>query len=292
MNKLYNIKIMKIKEKEFILENYANIGCKKCSEILKIKRSTIYSFAAKNKLKVNKESLAKIISKSSLENWSKHEKKDSDYKVDPSYFINCTTPKSAYILGLLWADGTVYQKGYENRIAIECLEEDVNIFMKYFEESGDWNIYKRKGRISGSGMINLNTNNKKLAEFLTENDFRNKSTSTPNKIISLIPDNIKHYFFRGWVDGDGCFYFNKKRSCRQFYISGAIEQDWSSVSNLFDDMGVKYSICRITNKHSYSCIRVTNKKDINKIGNYIYQEFEIDKIGLNRKFNKLQEIIS
>jgi len=280
------------KEKEFILNNYANLGGKKCAEILDIKITTIYSFAGKNKLRVDKGVLAKIVSERSKINWSNHEKKDSDYRVNSSYFIDCITPESAYILGLLWADGTVYQNGYQNKIAIECLEEDMNVFMKYFKESGTWNIYKRKGRISGKGMINLYTNNKKLANFLTENDFRNKSIAAPYKIISRIPDDIKHYFFRGWIDGDGCFYFNKKNSCRQFYLSGAIKQDWGPVSNLFDGMGLKYSICRIKNKHSYSCIRVTNKKDIDKIGNYIYKKFETDKIGLNRKFDKLQKIIS
>ncbi len=291
MNKLYNIKIMNETEKQFILDNYSNIGCLECSKILGINKNTIYAFAYNNKLKVDKEAIKIIASKRSVKNWENHNFEDKDYNVSTDFFKTCNTPEAAYILGLLWADGTVYKNNYQNRIAIECLESDMNIWIPYFKKTGNWSIFKRKGRISSKGMISLNTNNKQLVDFLLENDYGNKSIASPDKILKLIPYELKHYFFRGWIDGDGCFYFNKKNSIRQFYLSGAFEQNWDAAEYLFNSMNIKYSICRVTNKTSYSCIRVTNKKGIEKIGEYVYNNFKFDNIGLDRKFDKLQEII-
>ena len=52
----------------------------------------------------------------------------------------------------------------------------------------------------------------------------------------------------------------------------------------------KYSIKRqLTKRGNYSQFKITNKSDILKLGNYIYQNY--DNIGLERKFNKYQDII-
>lgn len=292
MNKTINIKIMNENEKNFILENYSILGGIGCAEILGISRNSIYIFASKNKLKINENVLKKIASKRSKENWKNHEYKDSDYKVSSNFFKKCETPESAYILGLLWADGTIYKKNYHNKISIECLESDMINWLDIFKKSGEWTFYIRKGRISGKNMMTLSTNNKDLINFLIDNNYDIKSTASPDKILSKIPIELQHYFFRGWIDGDGCFYFNKKNNARQFYLSGAFNQDWNASEILFKSIDVKYSICRIENKNSYSCIRVTNKNGIEKIGNFVYKNFKNDCIGLNRKYEKLQEIIS
>jgi len=285
---------MTTQQKNFILKNYPNLGGKQCANILSLPITTINSFAQKNKLSVTKEAINKIASKRTKEMWEKQIFKDEDYKVSSNFFTHCATAESAYILGLLWADGTIYKKDYQNRIAIECLEDDMNEFKKYFKKSGKWSIYNRKGRISGKNMTNLNTNNKFLTDFLIENDYNTKSLKSPIKILNLIPVNLKHYFFRGWIDGDGCFYINKKNSCFQFYLSGSYEQDWSSIEYLLLKLNLKYKINRIINKNNtkYSSIRITNKKGIETLGFYIYKNFKVDKIGLKRKYNKFLEIIS
>lgn len=285
---------MNLEQKRYILKNYNKIGCKKCAEILYIKKTTIASFASKNKLKVNKKTIVKISSERSKLNWNNHIFKDEDYKVNPLYFINCKTPESSYILGLLWADGTVYKKNYYNTISIECLESDMIEFKKYFKKSGNWSEYKREGRISGKTMITLRTNNKKLVDFLFTNNYNKKSYISPNKILSLIPDELKLYFFRGWIDGDGCFYINKKNNCTQFYLSGSFKQDWTAIENLLTMLNIDYKINRIKNKNntSYSSIRITNRKKINMLGNYIYQNFNEDNIGLDRKYKKYIDIIN
>ena len=278
---------MKKTEKEFILTNYSSLGGKKCAEILNLKAPTIITFANRNGLKINSDALKSIRSSRSLNNWKNYIKKEENYKVNPNFFINCDTPESAYILGLLWADGTIYK----DTITIECLEADMCIFQSAFLKSGIWGSYIRKGRISGKNMQILKTSNKKLADFLRNNDYQEKSLKSPNKILSLIPKNIRPYFFRGWIDGDGCFYLNEKHYCKQFYISGSFEQDWYSFEELCFALDIKFKIVRIKKKTKYSALRITNKKDINLLGDYIFQFFSKDNIGLLRKYEKYCNII-
>jgi hypothetical protein len=130
--------------------------------------------------------------------------------------------------------------------------------------------------------------------FLIENDYDKKSYTSANKILSKIPNEIKHYWFRGLIDGDGCFYHytpKKGSTLRQFVLTSTYEQDWTYFENLCKELEIKYTIKRIKNiKSASSVIRITNKKGIKKLGEYIYQNFKKDSIGLIRKFNKFKLI--
>lgn len=92
------------------------------------------------------------------------------------------------------------------------------------------------------------------------------------------------------IDGDGCFYYKEKMS-NQFYLTGTIEQDWSSFITIFESIDVRVKHIKIQNKNKSSFIRVTNVKDIKKIGDFIYSTIEEDSIGLKRKYEKYKLII-
>ena len=94
------------------------------------------------------------------------------------------------------------------------------------------------------------------------------------------------------VDGDGCFYYKEKCAC-QFILTGTLYQDWILFDKIFNSIDVKCGLVRFTSKKTgYSQLRVTNKKDIKKIGNFIYSTIEDDNIGLVRKYEKYKLIIS
>ena len=62
-------------------------------------------------------------------------------------------------------------------------------------------------------------------------------------------------------------------------------------------LNIKYSIARKqqlqNNKvNKFSIIRITNRKGIKILGDYIYQNYENDKIGLQRKYDKFVKIKS
>ena len=61
---------------------------------------------------------------------------------------------------------------------------------------------------------------------------------------------------------------------------------------IFNKIGVeKYKIEKYKKKSEYSQIKITNKKDIKIIGDFIYSSIQEDNIGLNRKYKKYKDLI-
>ena len=207
-------------------------------------------------------------------------------KIKHTLFTKDFTPESVYILGLLWADGHINKKS--NSISIECNRDDIDFFYSVFKETGEYNLYyrHRKNR-KEQGVINCSSY--ELSNFLKENNYMEKSLLSPNKILSKIPENLIHYFFLGWSDGDGCFYHNTKKTLIQFIISGSYEQDWSSLTNICEKLKINFKIDRFTtNKnHKYSRFLIYRNEDILNFGNFIYSG---KNLGLSRKFEKFFEI--
>jgi hypothetical protein len=203
-------------------------------------------------------------------------------------FSNIKTKEISYILGFLWADGYI-RKPYTISSTINM--KDSADMKRIFSKTGDWNFYncnkldKRTNRNYTN--FTITTSNRCIVDFLIENDYDKKSIVSPTKILSRIPDEYKLYFFRGISDGDGCFYKNK--TLYQYIITGAYEQDWFSVEELFKQLKINYNIRLSKTKNSkYSQIKITNKNDIDIFGEYIYKNF--DNLGLNRKYSKYLEI--
>ncbi len=204
------------------------------------------------------------------------------------------SPEKAYTLGFLWGDG--HLKSFKRAdgsvsdihyISLEIIKDDLDQIINAFNVWGQWSIYfrKRKNR-QEQGIITSFDN--KFGWFLTINDYLTKSIVEPSKILSIIPGSLHQYWWRGFVDADGCFYSNGTTS--QFSISGAFELNWIEATNLFNALKInKYQIQHRAHKKSKSsCIRISNKYDIINLGKYIYADNL--SLGLNRKFNKFIEI--
>ena len=191
--------------------------------------------------------------------------------------IDFTDKNFIYLLGLLWSDGHVSKK--TNSLGIECIETDMLKFKPILESISNWSYYRRERQ--HKPVVNAYITDKIFRDLLVENDYLEKSINSPYKIYSKIPSELKKYFMLGVVDGDGCFYFNKKQYARQFILTGTYEQDWSLFEDFFNDIEAKHSIIRVKNKKSgYSQFRITNKKDLIKLGNLLYN----DMIILDRKY--------
>jgi hypothetical protein len=271
-----------------VINDYPLLGAKQCSikyntsynkiYWIKIKYNLILNENIRIQIKKNAINLRKII----------QDKKNIKHLVDENVFMNKFIKESVYLLGFIWGDGYILNTGKNNQIRIECITEDINQLKPIFKKTGVWKYYKRL-RINKKREVTIAlTSNKNLVEFLIQNDYKNKSKTTPEKIWNLIPDEYKKYFILGWIDADGCFYWNEKNCCRQFYISGSYEQNWSVFENLLISLNANYKIIRINKKTKYSYIRITDKLSINKIGKYIYDDI----IPFQRKFEKYKLIIA
>lgn len=201
--------------------------------------------------------------------------------VNADHFIECSTPEHAYLLGFIWADGTVLSAYKLKSIRVEITEADMNELKPIFESTGKW-VYSRRERAGRQPQVSAQCDNAKLVDFLVDNDYQNKSVVSPDKILSLIPNHLIEFFIRGWSDGDGCFYHGK--TSNQFTMAGA-DQSWSALSNLLENLGVRASIKRrVVNTHKSSYLRISNKIGIKKFGEFIYETHRT--IGLSRKVEK------
>lgn len=192
---------------------------------------------------------------------------------------------SCYILGLLWADGSMCG----NMVAIESIKEDIESLKNVFLDTGEWNIRYRT-RKEWKPQMCYHISNKEFSFFLKNNDYDKKSYISADKILQKIPDNLKKYWLRGYWDGDGCFYFNATNRTVQCTATSTYEQDWNFLENIYKILNIKYSIRRVKNQRSsYSQIRITNRKDSLKLINYLY-DFE-DDLGFKRKKEKANLIL-
>ncbi len=209
------------------------------------------------------------------------------------YFMNITTKQLSYALGFSWADGYLFKN---TSLRIECIKEDLEEIKDLFSSCGNFKIYYRN-RKNRKEQMRLEINNKTFCTFLQNHGYNNKSNISPFSILEKIPEELRKYFFRGIVDGDGCFYINKKQYLYQFSIGSTYEQDWSYMELLFNSLNIKYSIHRrIHKKSKSSIIRITNKKDICTFCKYIYENsfpeknYESNFIGLSRKRDKAEKM--
>lgn len=152
---------------------------------------------------------------------------------------------------------------------------------------GKWSIQKRKRNKNWAETTAFVTNNKELYTFLLNNDYDKKSYCEPTKILSKIPDEFKHYFWRGYFDGDGSAGLIGRGSYIEF--SSTYDYQYSELISLFDMLNIKtYNLYRQISKkgHKSSVFKLYGKPNV-ILSKYLLTS----EIGLNRKNEKLKQII-
>jgi hypothetical protein len=262
-------------ETNWLRENYPRLGLIKCIPYLP-KRSpdAIRGQVRKMKLFLLPEIKSKISTDCKMKEFSK-------LNVNPEQFFNIQTSEVAYILGILWAEGSVGEKF----ITIKNIKTDMNEIESIFFSIGTWSKYTIK-QLNRKVATQLHIGNMVLSKFLLENGYGSKSGSAC-QILSKIPNHLKHYWWRGYFDGDGYV----RKTAYTIKLSSCYEQDWGFAETLFKSMDIKYHIKRERwwNKkdekwNQASSIIISNAKDVLKFLNYIYTNYESDKYGFTRKY--------
>jgi hypothetical protein len=138
----------------------------------------------------------------------------------------------------------------------------------------EWNISYRK-RENRLEQMKYSLNNRLLSEYFSSYNFNDKSNVSPNKLLSNISEKNKKYFYLGLSDADGCFYYNNKGTY-QYFVSSSYNQDWKHMETIFNFLNIRYIVVKRKQKrkdgnYDYSSIiRISNKNDIIKYGEYIY----------------------
>jgi hypothetical protein len=239
-------------EKNFIKDFYFWIGATGCSKILNRSVSSIRNKASELKIKSSPEfSKLNGMKDYSYENFIKHPNKNT-----------------SYILGLLWADGTILGNG--NSIQISIVKEDFEKVEHIFKEEADWIYYEVNKSGNRKSQTRATINDILFYDFLNLMDYGIKSNGIgPSKILSFLGEELHSHFVRGWFDGDGSFFSYKKRICDNHatFTSGA-EENWEELSNILNKLKIKFSISRT--KHN-SHIVISNQNGFRKLYEYMYK---------------------
>lgn len=205
-----------------------------------------------------------------------------------SFLFELNNKEHIYLMGFLWADG--YLHDTLNRLELSIVTEDFNDINILFD-TNYWAIYQRN-RKERKPQTTVGLYREDVCNvFRNEYNYVEKSYKCPN-FINKIPTEFLHYFIRGFFDGDGCFYVSADNKQKQCYLAGSYDQNWDWIEELFNDIGVEYSIKRkVQNEKSKYSIVYIKKKSISTFGNYIYKDFLNDNIGLKRKYNKFLNCI-
>lgn len=207
------------------------------------------------------------------------------------------TDEEIYILGFLWADGylTNKKKDFFYNLACQILFTDYTNIKSIFNKVGCWSEYIREAKTDKKNVhrkqnILLTISDVSFIKKLVNVDFDKKNHVSPEKLLKLIPKKKHYLFYRGYFDGDGCWYV--KHRYKQFFVSSSYQQDWSCIINLFNKLNIQYYNIKNTirsNGHKDSMIRISNLDDVTKLAKYIYKD-RLD-IGLNRKYQKIEHIL-
>ena len=211
-------------------------------------------------------------------------------KIDCKQFINIKNSEVAYFLGFLWADGCIYtKKKHSYLIQITIVSDDFKYLRPILKKIGDWNYNKYKPKpIKWKEKTSAAAYSKELVTWLYSVGYINKEN--PHNIINIIPIELRKFFWRGLFDGDGnvtCT--DKTETCG---IASSYNQDWSALKDLCKELNIKYFIQRRDrDKGKCSNFGISNRDGIINFLSFIYDGYNTDKIGFNRKYKKIKMLV-
>lgn len=258
------------KQIEFIKSNYSNMTITQIANILGFLPSQIKSKICNMKLQ--------------------HKKR----KFNSDYFQNIDSKNKAYFLGLIYADGYIsFNKGYYE-LGITLQSQDKYILEILNQELGGVHIIKHKAPvkkiINGVHTIShdvdeLRVYSKKIVmDLIHLGVLPNKTKSS---VYPIVPDNYFIDFLRGYIDGDGCFYNNKKYCILHITCANQAPLDWIK-DKLKNDYDIKTQVYKLKDKkYRLMC---TNKDSMTKLVNSLY--YSVDVVCLSRKFDKIKSYLT
>lgn len=198
---------------------------------------------------------------------------------DEHYFDIIDTPNKAYILGLLFSDGSNSMK----KISISLQEEDKEILIKIADElkfDGDL-YYVKYDNNNYKNQYRLTISSKYMCQQLS-NLGMVKAKSTILHFPNNIDECLLSHFVRGLFDGDGSIWYNKARNSWCLDISGTYDI-CVGVGKVIETLGYRY--CLKQDKRAVNCYQVepTSIGGRNAFLQYIYKDAELK---IDRKYNK------
>jgi len=252
-------KNISVEDKDTIYNIFKDIGVGKINEI-----SIKSGFSARHISKILKE-------------YGVNVKRRKNYTLNDNFFTNILSEDQAYLLGLIYADGTVgdNSKYNINPISISSKDKDYLEMVKSIINY-DGKIIER---ISGYDKIYY------IMSFYSEQMSRDLKRfglgyNKAENIITLpdIPEQLIKHFLRGYFDGDGCIYESTSTTMsgdkKYYYKVFAVEiignQEFlEKMGDIFSKYEISYTFKK--SKCEYmKYIRIKGNKNLNKLHTLFY----------------------
>lgn len=198
------------------------------------------------------------------------------YNFDENYFQDINTSEKAYWLGMLLSDGNVYK----TQMTLKLQRRDRYLLERFKLSLSSEHPIHDDISAEGHEFSSFFIGSKKLSQQL-------KSLGViPNKTFNVkfpkLEKQFISHFIRGYFDGDGCMYNNKRHHIWSIYSASK-----SFVKDLFTILKKETNLH--FNKYNETTISLSRKNDLIELEKYLYSEATI---FLPRKRIKIIEAIS
>lgn len=204
--------------------------------------------------------------------------------INEKYFESIDSDEKAYFIGLLYADGNLYEK--RKRILLNLQERDgylVEKFRTCIEYSGLLQTLIKPG----------NRQNQNCVSFYNEKIYSDleKIGMGPNKSVTcdipIIPDKYFPGFIRGFFDGDGCIWNNGLKALISITCLQNISEYITEKLKIYD-IDTNFKIVTRYNIPFLGLLTIPKKEHMYKLFKMMYHSKDI--IYMKRKFEKLFDI--
>lgn len=268
-----NLKTWTKEESEFLKQNYSSKGAEYCSQVLN---------KSSSKVRARANNFGLILDKP----FRVDKEKVLVYR-DFNNIFDLNNPKILYLLGFIWADGYIGKT-----VTISNVSKDLDEIIEKIDLVklllGVSIKYRQPQRNGWQPQTAITFGNKEVIQFLVDNNYTKSRLNEPI-ILDKISEHLKHYWFRGYLDGDGCIYYiaSNKAQC---YLS--FSGNSHSTYQFLQDLGQQFSVvpsikCRKSRINStYARVTFEGIKRALPILDYIYQGWDEFNLGLERKYQK------
>lgn len=209
------------------------------------------------------------------------EKSNRKYELNERFFETIDTEEKAYCLGFIVADGSVDE--HHNRVRITLHQKDRDILEKMSRAAGSTSPVVH---VPSKNQYKISFNSKLMVEDLARlGVFPRKSLTMDASMWEHIPVDLQRHFLRGYLDGDGNIFLNRKYSSgvkflvqvigtREF-LEGTFNKFYKTTCKLY-----KYRTCEMY------CWKLSSK---HACMDFLSKIYDNSVIYLERKFQQYSE---
>lgn len=253
----------------------------------KLYEEGVCSGAIAAKYKVDPRGIIKILRKQGYTI-----KRGTDYLYrttkDENYFKRIDTEQKAYWLGLLYADGNVYESKGVTQITLQ--NEDGYLLYKLAEcLQYDGKLYSDRGKYTKLIIHSI----KMMNDLIKLGCVPRKSLILKFPTEEQVPKELQRHFIRGYFDGDGCIAMRKKPITHKPVATCSFTSTKMFCNALIEVLGrkkIETSVFRKRYKSmedSAGTVTITKRNSINALYNYMYKGCE--ELYLIRKKEKFEK---